>query len=131
MGYSSIQELTICTLSRHSLAKSARRLLSRLIKLRSCPCEKRKNRRVTIRRLELIVFPFTLLVCGTAGDWPRFRGPNGAGVADTAGLPDKFGPDQNVFWKTSLPLGHSSPVLTSDRVFLTGVDHDKLYTFCL
>jgi len=27
--------------------------------------------------------------------------------------------------------GHSSPVLTSDRIFLTGADHDKLYTFCL
>ncbi len=30
-----------------------------------------------------------------------------------------------------MPPGHSSPVLTGDRVFLTGVDHDKLYTLCL
>src|SRR6266849_5244476 len=131
MAYYSIPELTTCTWSRRSLAKSAKRLRSRPIKLRSCPYRKRKNRRLTIRRIQLIVFPLTLLVCGTAGDWPRFRGPNGAGVADTTWLPDKFGPDQNVLWKTPLPPGHSSPVLTGDRVFLTGVDHDKLYTLCL
>lgn len=66
-----------------------------------------------------------------AGDWPRFRGPNGSGVADSTGLPEKFGPDLNVVWKTALPLGHSSPVLSADRIFLTGVEHDKLLTFCL
>ncbi len=34
-------------------------------------------------------------------------------------------------WKAALPLGHSSPVLAGDRIFLTAVEHDKLYTFCL
>src|SRR5260370_5011340 len=66
-----------------------------------------------------------------AGDWPRFRGPNGSGVAQTTGLPEKFGPERNVIWKTALPLGHSSPVVSGDRIFLTAVDHDKLFTFCL
>ena len=72
-----------------------------------------------------------LLACAHAGDWSRFRGPNGSGVAETTGLPEKFGPEINVIWKTALPQGHSSPVLTADRVFLTAVDHDKLYTLCL
>jgi outer membrane protein assembly factor BamB len=74
-----------------------------------------------------------LILCfhSYAGDWPRFRGPNGSGVAETTGLPEKFGPTTNVIWKAELPLGYSSPVLSSDRVFLTGLDHDKLFTFCL
>lgn len=34
-------------------------------------------------------------------------------------------------WKTALPLGHSSPVLSGDRIFLTGGADGGLYTFCL
>ena len=48
-----------------------------------------------------------------AGDWPRFRGPNGLGVSETTGLPLEFGPGRNVVWKTKLPAGKSSPALTS------------------
>ncbi|HUS09136.1 MAG TPA: PQQ-binding-like beta-propeller repeat protein [Pyrinomonadaceae bacterium] len=54
-----------------------------------------------------------------AEDWPQFRGPNGSGVSTSTGLPIEFGPDKNVMWKTVLPPGHSSPVLTRDRIFVT------------
>src|SRR5258708_4196250 len=83
--------------------------------------------------MRTFLVPLVLLIAvhSRAGDWPRFRGPNGSGVADTTGLPEKFGPDRNVIWKTELPMGHSSPVLSKDRIFLTGADHDKLFTFCL
>jgi outer membrane protein assembly factor BamB len=50
---------------------------------------------------------------------------------ESTALPETFGPGRNVVWKTVLPLGHSSPILAGDRVFLTAVDHDKLSTFCL
>jgi len=36
-----------------------------------------------------------------------------------------FGPEKNVIWKTPLPPGHSSPVLTRDRVFVTAYDKEK------
>lgn len=52
-------------------------------------------------------------------EWSQFRGPNGTGVAETTGLPVEFGPKTNVVWKTELPPGHSSPVLTRDRIFVT------------
>src|SRR5688572_15367848 len=52
-------------------------------------------------------------------EWSQFRGPNGTGVAETTGLPVEFGPTKNVVWKTELPPGHSSPVLTKDRIFVT------------
>src|SRR5687768_10868732 len=54
-----------------------------------------------------------------AEDWPMFRGPNGSGVSASTGIPEEFGPGKNVVWKTALPPGHSSPVLTKDRIFVT------------
>ena len=67
----------------------------------------------------------------TAGDWSRFRGPNGTGVADDTGLPVEFGPDKNVVWKTELPPGHSSPVFGDEAIFLTGWEGESLFTFAL
>jgi outer membrane protein assembly factor BamB len=65
-----------------------------------------------------------------AAAWDRFRGPNGSGVLDTP-LPDQFGPDKNLIWKTELPPGLSSPVLTDRYIFLTAADKDQLMTLCL
>jgi outer membrane protein assembly factor BamB len=69
--------------------------------------------------------------CGEAADWPRFRGANGLGVAESSNLPAKFGPRENVVWKVDLPPGHSSPVLSETRIFLTAYESDKLWTYCL
>jgi outer membrane protein assembly factor BamB len=66
-----------------------------------------------------------------AADWPQFRGPNASGVSETANLPVEFGPDKNVIWKTPLPPGHSSPVLTADRIFLTAFEGEKLFVLAL
>jgi outer membrane protein assembly factor BamB len=81
--------------------------------------------------------PVILLVAATAcliaaaADWPQFRGPNAFGVSDTTGLPTEFGPDKNVIWRTALPPGHSSPVLSADRIFLTAFSEDQLYVITL
>src|SRR5258708_3215370 len=52
-------------------------------------------------------------------DWSRFRGPNGSGLSTSTNLPNEFGAEKNVVWKTLLPPGHSSPVLTRTRIFVT------------
>jgi outer membrane protein assembly factor BamB len=58
---------------------------------------------------------------GTA-DWPRFRGPGARGVAEHAGLPDRWSATENVAWKTDIPgRGWSSPIVRDQRVFLTTV----------
>ena len=82
-------------------------------------------------RVRPALVAFALIASSRAADWPRFRGPNGSGVSETADLPEKFGPASNVVWKTALPLGHSSPVLSGDRIFLTGSSEGRLYTLCL
>src|SRR5215207_1982185 len=60
-----------------------------------------------------------------AEDWSRFRGPNGTGVSTETNLPNEFGPEKSVVWKTALPPGHSSPVLSRTRIYVTAHDGDK------
>ncbi|HTI49678.1 MAG TPA: PQQ-binding-like beta-propeller repeat protein [Planctomycetaceae bacterium] len=57
----------------------------------------------------------------TAGDnWPKFRGPDGTGVAENPRLPDRWSATENIAWKTDIPgRGWSCPVVWGDRVFLT------------
>lgn len=67
----------------------------------------------------------------TTEDWARFRGPNGSGISSTTNLPLTFGPGANVVWKTPLPFGHSSPILTDDRIYLTAAHEARLVTIAL
>jgi outer membrane protein assembly factor BamB len=67
----------------------------------------------------------------TAADWPQFRGMNARGVSETTGLPVEFGPSRNVLWKTDLPPGHSSPVLSTNRIFLTAFGENTLHVITL
>ena len=75
------------------------------------------------------------IASAAAEDWTQFRGPNGSGVSATSGLPTEFGPAKNVVWKTTLPPGHSSPVLAPSRIFITAHTADKtnykLQVLCL
>ncbi len=67
-----------------------------------------------------LAFVALLSACGLAGagDWPRFRGPNGAGIAADKNVPVKW-TEENILWKTPIPgVGHSSPIVCKGRVFL-------------
>jgi outer membrane protein assembly factor BamB len=67
-----------------------------------------------------------------AADWPQFRGPNCSGHAATdVKLPADIGPTTNVLWRTALPPGHSSPVVSGDRIYVTAVRDGKLLTVAL
>src|ERR1041384_348368 len=92
------------------------------------------NMRTTAARpqLQILLFASILACRAPGGDWPRFRGPNGSGVSETANPPVVFGPETNVAWKTDLPPGHSSPILAAGRIFVTGFEgKGQLVTFCL
>lgn len=64
-----------------------------------------------------------LLVARADGQqWPSFRGPHATGIGDGQHPPLSWDAttSRNVAWKVSLPgLGHSSPVVWGDRVFVT------------
>jgi outer membrane protein assembly factor BamB len=70
-------------------------------------------------------------VCSCAADWPQFRGPNATGVSESTNLPVEFGPDTNVVWKTPVPPGHSSPAVGIDRIYLTAIEGEKLFTIAV
>ncbi len=72
-----------------------------------------------------------ILILCLAGNWPQFRGPNATGIAASdAAPPVKFGQPK---WKTPLPLGHSSPTVWGDRIFLTSFEPEskKLELICV
>lgn len=56
----------------------------------------------------------------TTADWKEFRGPDGVGHYSGPAVPDQWGPDTNVAWKTPIPgKGWSSPVLLKGKLYLT------------
>lgn len=56
-----------------------------------------------------------------AGDWNRFRGPNGSGVSeDSTPTPTTWSATKNLKWKIELPgPGHSSPIIVGNKIFVT------------
>ena len=60
--------------------------------------------------------------------WPSFRGPLASGVAEGHSVPLKWDAErsENIRWKTYIPgLGHSSPVVWGNRIFITTAIQDK------
>jgi outer membrane protein assembly factor BamB len=57
-----------------------------------------------------------------AQNWSSFRGNNASGVADGSNPPTSWDAEKsvNILWKTPIPgLGHSSPIIWGERVFVT------------
>ena len=73
----------------------------------------------------LLAAALPLSAAAPAGEWARFRGPNGSGLSEAKGVPTEFGPEKNVLWRVPLPQGHSSPIIYGDRIYLTGMRADE------
>lgn len=68
---------------------------------------------------------------GQAQDWTRFRGPNGTGVSEARTIPVKW-TEADYSWKAEIPgLGHSSPCVWGDKVFVLSADPDTATRFML
>ncbi|MEO2000399.1 MAG: PQQ-binding-like beta-propeller repeat protein [Pirellulales bacterium] len=86
----------------------------------------------------LFIAVFVILIAG-AGDaqseqpWPSFQGPHGSG-ATTEKIPQSLS-EENIVWEKELPgRGLSTPVIHSDKVFLTcssGPEQNRLRVLCL
>ncbi len=67
-------------------------------------------------------------------EWPQFRGPSATGVATgDANPPVELSPLKSLRWKLALPVGHSSPAVAGDRIFLTAFtpESKKLELICI
>ena len=59
---------------------------------------------------------------GAQTNWPWFRGVNADGIARGAATATVWNVEksENVLWKKAIPgLGHSSPIIWGDRLFVT------------
>jgi outer membrane protein assembly factor BamB len=70
--------------------------------------------------------------CVLAENWPGWRGPRGDGTSLEKGIPIRWSSSENIAWKAPVAyLGHASPIVWEDRVFLVGTDlaqQDRLLT---
>lgn len=92
------------------------------------------NRLLVIGGLSVFLSTF-LSAMATGQEWTRFRGPNGTGVAAASaeGLPLAWSGDDTQ-WRVKLPgVGHSSPVVWGNRLFLLSADPSDAtqYVLCL
>ena len=66
-------------------------------------------------------------------NWPSFRGPGGYGVAYFTNAPVTWNIEtgDGVLWKTEVPVpGFNSPIIWSNRIFMSGADEEGLEVFC-
>ena len=76
-------------------------------------------------RLALLLTTLLAIAAARAENWPRFRGADGAGHA--SGPFTRALTDADIAWKADLPgVGHSSPVVWGDHVYLTAADGESL-----
>ena len=75
------------------------------------------NHRQLLPVILLVLFALNSPVI--SGEWARFRGPNGSGISNATTMPIQW-TEKDYNWTVKLPgVGHSSPVLWGDRIFLT------------
>lgn len=72
-----------------------------------------------------VAFPLAASGADDVADWPSFRGPGGTGVSNGFPVRSEWNADaaagaiDGVLWRTRVPgLGHSSPVVYGNRIFL-------------
>src|SRR5262249_54759533 len=64
----------------------------------------------------------TAAASASGQEWTRFRGPNGSGVNQATTVPVRW-TEKDYNWKVELPgVGHSSPVLWGERIFVTSAE---------
>ena len=84
-----------------------------------------------MKRALLLLAAACLGTAAAASEWDRFRGPNGTGIGPDGELPVVFGPEHRPIFRVPLPPGHSSPILSSGRVHVTGYSDTEFFTIAL
>lgn len=60
------------------------------------------------------------MLAADSSAWSRWRGPSGQGHIEGSGYLDRWSATEGVLWRSDVPgSGNSSPVVWSDRIFLT------------
>jgi outer membrane protein assembly factor BamB len=76
----------------------------------------------------LVFFAGATVAAEEEAHWPQFRGPQASGQTHGPPIPTAWSGEtgQGILWKTEVPgLGHSSPVVWGDRIYLTSAISGK------
>ena len=84
-----------------------------------------------MKRVAILLATACLSTAAAASEWDRFRGPNGTGIGPDGELPVVFGPENGPIFRVPLPPGHSSPILSSGRIHVTGYSDTEFFTIAL
>ena len=84
-----------------------------------------------MKRVTILLATACLSTAAAASEWDRFRGPNGTGIGPDGELPVVFGPEHGPIFRVPLPPGHSSPILSSGRIHVTGYSDTEFFTIAL
>ncbi|MCH2374728.1 MAG: PQQ-binding-like beta-propeller repeat protein [Planctomycetes bacterium] len=76
------------------------------------------NRRTIVSCLTLLCI---VASCSTTEEsWTQFRGPGGLGTSEGRRVPEQWGRDYHVVWRTKLPgPGTASPIFLGNRIYVT------------
>jgi outer membrane protein assembly factor BamB len=77
-----------------------------------------------------VVFVLTA-VSVTAADWPQWRGPNRDGKVIDEKLPASWPKTLREEWKVTVGVGHSSPVVANQRIYLFARQGEEEVLLCL
>ena len=71
------------------------------------------------------------VITTSAANWPAWRGPEGNGISSEKRAPLRWGTNENVRWRVSLPeRGNSTPIVWGDRVFITQAVENRRTVMC-
>ena len=74
----------------------------------------------------LLLSPIT-----TFADWPQWRGPNRDGVVTDATIPQTWPKTLKEEWKVTVGIGHSSPILSHDKLYVFARQGEEEVLLCL
>ena len=85
--------------------------------------------------LYLVTTWITFVVSSSrAENWNAWRGPRGDGTSSETNVPVKWNRTENIAWQVEIPgVGHASPVVWNDHVFLVGCEtkSEQRFLLCL
>jgi len=64
-------------------------------------------------------------------DWPQWRGPNRDGLVSDASVPGTWPKTLTQQWKVTVGVGHSSPVVMNDRIYVFARQGEEEVLLCL
>ncbi|MCM3869486.1 MAG: PQQ-like beta-propeller repeat protein [Pyrinomonadaceae bacterium] len=86
------------------------------------------------KQLNAGLLNFGLLFIATSAaafDWPQWRGPNRDGLVSDASIPRTWPKELKQEWKTTVGVGHSSPVVADGRIYVFARQEQQEVLLCL